>query len=143
MNRRTPSVFPAGTSLGKLLQTLERGWKINLFYLVDEVNQLTGVVSRKEILEYLSPVYLMADRNQLPSINKMNESVPAEHLARKEYDALSIDSNLPEVLKGLLCSEYSALPVVDFQGRLMGEVTLDGLLHSLSLEDKETLNAVS
>lgn len=143
MTKRNLSVFPLDSSLKQLIGTIRKGWKINLFYLVDSEGRLKGIIPRKKILEYLCPFFYMVEKEQLESLDTMIGSVEAIKLAEPEFSSLTMDKNLPDALNALLLSDHTTLPVLDFEGKLLGEITEDTLLGTLSLENKEFLNAVS
>lgn len=135
--------LPAGSSLADLIRTARGREKTDLYYLLDEQGRLEGLIPLKGILDYLSAHYFLTDRERMDALAASLEQTPLSSLAERDFPAVTLQHCLPEVLEQLMLSGLPALPVLDRQGKPVGEVAREALLQILPVASKETAHAFS
>jgi predicted transcriptional regulator len=100
-------------------------------YVVNNQNVLKGVVNEKTVLQFISPMLPLLDQQNNSSFMKKLGNVPLSSLINKSFKTLTMKNSLSDVLQDLTNTSQDALAVVNGEGKLMGEVTINSVLNSL------------
>ena len=111
-------------------------------YIVDEDYRLLGIVSAMDLLKEIIPPYLNADlarsiTNESDFLQKQVEKVKdkrAEEIMVTKFYFLHPYHQLLEADALIAEKGINTLPVIDAQGKLMGEVTRRDILLQLALD---------
>jgi magnesium transporter len=112
--------WPVNRCLVELRRQAEDVEKVYTIYVVDDLNKLVGVLSLKKLL-FASPKTKIIDLYHDKNIISVKTSDSSEHVAKvmEKYDLVSV-------------------PVVDFQNKLVGRITLDDVVDIIKEEaDKD------
>lgn len=112
--------WPVNRCLVELRRQAEDVEKVYTIYVVDDLNKLVGVLSLKRLL-FASPKTKIIDLYHDKNIISVKTSDSSEHVAKvmEKYDLVSV-------------------PVVDFQNKLVGRITLDDVVDIIKEEaDKD------
>jgi magnesium transporter len=112
--------WPVNSCLVELRRQAEDVEKVYTIYVVDDLNKLVGVLSLKKLL-FASPKTKIIDLYHDKNIISVKTSDSSEHVAKvmEKYDLVSV-------------------PVVDFQNKLVGRITLDDVVDIIKEEaDKD------
>ena len=112
--------WPVNRCLVELRRQAEDVEKVYTIYVVDELNKLVGVLSLKRLL-FASPKTKIIDLYQDRNIIVVKTSDSSEDVAKvmEKYDLVSV-------------------PVVDFQNKLVGRITIDDVVDVIKEEaDKD------
>jgi CBS domain-containing protein len=136
-------VVSNNSSLADLLRAMVSLEDVQQFYVVDSEGTLKGIITYHQLIEYLSMHYFLTDRSQSESLLRSLESVRVDYLMERNFPPLYLDQRIPAVLENLLISGRNALPVVNSEEILVGEVCIDALLRVLPVKQKESMHAIS
>jgi Mg/Co/Ni transporter MgtE len=134
--------FPINASLKDLLIPLMENWRIHHFYLVDDQNRLQGVLKKSRLLEFLTPIYCLVERDFNPVLDDRLSQTRASDLLDKTFPRLLPNQTLPEAMALFIEHDQDYLPLVDKKDRFRGEISTDNLLKLLPAGHKEHLYAV-
>lgn len=112
--------WPVNRCLVELRRQAEDVEKVYTIYVVDDLNKLVGVLSLKKLL-FASPKTKIIDLYHDKNIISVKTGDSSEHVAKvmEKYDLVSV-------------------PVVDFQNKLVGRITLDDVVDIIKEEaDKD------
>jgi magnesium transporter len=112
--------WPVNRCLVELRRQAEDVEKVYTIYVIDDLNKLVGVLSLKRLL-FASPKTKIIDLYHDKNIISVKTSDSSEHVAKvmEKYDLVSV-------------------PVVDFQNKLVGRITLDDVVDIIKEEaDKD------
>lgn len=143
LNQKDLPVFPVNASLADLVRSVQDTKNTHQFYLVDSEGRLEGVITSGQIMEYLTPHFFLTDRNMMDSLFDSLESVKAADLLDRDFPQLFLNQNLPRILEAFLVSGKTAVPVLNGDHVLVGEVVMDALLRVIPVKQRETLYAIS
>jgi magnesium transporter len=112
--------WPVNRCLVELRRQAEDVERVYTIYVVDELNKLVGFLSLKRLL-FASPKTKIVDLYQDKNVISVNATDSSEEVAKimEKYDLL-------------------AVPVVDFQNKLVGRITIDDVVDVIKEEaDKD------
>ena len=107
--------------------------KVYNIYVVDELNKLIGLLSLKRLL-FASPKTQISEIFQSKNIISVKTSDPDEEVAKimETTDSSEVVARVMEKY------DLVAIPVVDFQNKLVGRITLDDVVNLIKEEaDKD------
>ncbi|MDW8151888.1 MAG: CBS domain-containing protein [Candidatus Bipolaricaulota bacterium] len=136
--RRDLTSLDRDTPLGQAIRLLERSGHAAL-PVVDEEGRVIGVLSERDIIRALLPGYLdlLRSASFLPSLNQMAkklreiERLPVERFMTREVVTCRPEDTDLHVADLMLRKGLKQIPVVDAQGRLIGQVRRIDLLSHL------------
>lgn len=140
MTRTLISLSPEQNVLEALDLLFEK--KISGLPVIDKTGRLAGMLTEKNILEYILPGYLFKVGNfvyeENPKIirKKFLElgKLKVSDIMRREVVTLSEDATLCEVAKVMLTQKARRIPIVDSSGRVIGIVARCDCLRALAKE---------
>ena len=135
--------LPHDATMADLINIVKKSGKTSQFYLTGINGDLKGIIRLKDVLEYLSPHFLMTGRDQIEALAMTLESVSLKYLIREDYPSISVGQSLPNVMETLLLSGSSTVPVLNQENILVGEITCEQLLRVLPVKEKEACCAFS
>jgi len=129
MMNTAPTTVSPGDSL-KTLLCIQNARQSRLLHVVDEHGKLLGVISSFDLLKLMIPFYLdanlakaMSDASFLPKrAYDDNKDKTAADLMLKDFSAVSPDDFFLEAETLIARKGFNALPVVDENGKLVGEI---------------------
>ena len=143
LDQRDIPVFNEQASLEDLIIYDREHCCCSHFYFTNREGVLTGILSKQKILEFLSSLFFLVDKNQEDRLAETLATVKVRPLMDTHAPSLRLNQSLPQGVEVLLLSGYSALPVLDDKRKLIGEVSRDSLLGILPLKQREVRYAVS
>lgn len=136
MNTEPTTVAP-GDKL-KTLLCIQNARQSRLLHVVDKDKKLLGVISSYDLLKLMIPFYLdanlakaMSDASFLPRrAYEEHKDKTAADIMPKKFHAMGPDDSFLEAETLIAEKGFNALPVLDGEGRLIGEVgRREALLH--------------
>ena len=101
-------------------------------FLVDEEQRFAGVISRSAILKWADYQLYGKWKAGVPSSEVTNKisAVKAKYLARGDWKSLGVKEgdNLAEAFKQMMSFGEDVVPVIDKDGRIIGDLRLSELL---------------
>ena len=143
LSKRDLPVLNIDASFAELIALVKTRGNTPQCYMADDEGTLKGVVLLKDVLEYLSPYYLMTGRDQMGNLADALENVSLKELIRKDIPAVTLDQSLPEVLEKLLLSGLPAIPVITRENNMVGEITCEQLIQVMPVRKREECYALS
>ncbi len=143
LSDRDLPVLNIDASFAELISLMKTRGKTHHCYLTDHEGTLKGAVLLKDILEYLSPYFLLTGRDQMDNLSEILEHVPLKDLIRTDIPAVPLNNTLPEVLEKLMLSGLSAIPVVNHENKAVGEITCEQIIQVMPIKEREECCALS
>ena len=100
-------------------------------YIVNEDNVLQGVIDDRAILKYTAPLMAIVDQNNSRNLMDRIRNIPLSEIVEKSPSPLNLKSKIHEILQILHLESCSALPVLDDNGVLIGEITITSIFEKM------------
>ncbi|WP_243363238.1 HPP family protein [Fundidesulfovibrio terrae] len=134
MNRQVAKTGP-GESFAKVLAAMQ-AMPSRLLHVVDADDRLMGIISSYDVLKVMMPFYLDSnlakavtdDENFVRRLLADNAHLTAADIMAVDIITLHEDSHLLEAEALIKEKAVNALPVLDEQGHVVGEVTRQAIL---------------
>lgn len=114
-------------TLSVLLNNKLRDSTSTNYYLLDESDILCGIISERQLIQYLGGYIPFIDKTGLDNFLDNIESVLISDVMETEFKTITVDSALIDIIP-LLEDCHGEIPVVDSKGRLLGEVTAQSII---------------
>lgn len=98
--------------------------QIYVVYVLDDEGRLEGFITLKKLL--LSPAHVKADE-----------------IMRSDYVSVQVDLDQEEVARIMERYDLIALPVTDYEGKLVGRITIDDIVDVIREEAEEDIQRMS
>lgn len=98
--------------------------QIYVVYVLDDLGRLEGFITLKKLL--LSPAH-----------------VKAHEIMRSDYVSVQVDLDQEEVARIMERYDLIALPVTDYEGKLVGRITIDDIVDVIREEAEEDIQKMS
>lgn len=137
MVRDVKSILPDIT-VSQALETLSQN-KISGLPVIDKDNKLKGMLSEKEILQYILPGYLkkvgsfVYQDNPKVIGNKVKELMQDKKVSdimRTQIVAVKPDAPLSEVARTMMTEKIRRIPVVDAQEKVIGIIAREDVVRA-------------
>lgn len=98
-----------------------------------ENKELAGVITRQDVLEILAPPRASYSMFSVPSYKIRGTKSKAEDVMSKDPIATRCDEKIVDVLQKMIKHRIRRLPVIDKNKKVLGEITLQHLIHKFYL----------
>ena len=98
-----------------------------------ENKELAGVITRHDVLEILAPPRTSYSMFSVPLYKVRGINSKAEDVMNRDPITSSCDEKIVEVLQKMIKHRIRRLPVVDKNNKIIGEMTLQHLIHRFYL----------
>ena len=95
--------------------------------------ELTGVITRQDVLEILAPPRTSYRMFSIPQYKFHGTSGKAEDVMNKDPITATCDEKIVDVLQKMIKHHIRRLPVITKENMLLGEITLQHLIHKFYL----------
>ena len=95
--------------------------------------ELAGVITRQDVLEILAPPRTSYSMFSVPRYKLRDTKGKAEDVMNKDPITSRCDEKTVEVLQKMIKHHIRRLPVVDKNKKILGEITLQHLIHKFYL----------
>jgi len=95
--------------------------------------ELTGVVTRQDVLEILAPPKTSYSMFSVPRYKLRGTEGKVEDVMNKDPITARCDEKIVEVLQRMIKHRIRRLPVIDKNKKILGEITLQHLIHKFYL----------
>ena len=95
--------------------------------------ELTGVVTRQDVLEILAPPKTSYSMFSVPRYKYRGTEGKVEDVINKDPITARCDEKIVEVLQKMIKHRIRRLPVIDKDKKILGEITLQHLIHKFYL----------
>jgi CBS domain-containing protein len=98
-----------------------------------ENKELAGVITRQDVLEILAPPRTSYNMFSIPRYKIRDTKGKAEDVMNKDPITSTCDEKIVDVLQKMVKHRIRRLPVVDKDKKIIGEITLQHLIHKFYL----------
>lgn len=98
-----------------------------------ENKELAGVITRQDVLEILAPPRTSYSMFSVPRYKVRGAKSKAEDVMNKDPITTRCNEKLVEILQKMIKHRIRRLPVVDKDKKILGEITLQHLIHKFYL----------
>ncbi len=95
--------------------------------------ELAGVITRQDVLEILAPPRTSYSMFSVPHYKVRGTKSKAEDVMNKNPITSKCDEKIVEVLQKMIKHRIRRLPIVDKDKKIIGEITLQHLIHKFYL----------
>ena len=136
-NRHSAAFKPVreSTSLDTVVGTFAAGASVQSIFAVDESGFYKGAITRKDLLRWLAIKVVGGESSRSLSVGHMRQilfAADVNDLLRSgaRVPAVSESMNLEQALGAMLDSDEPVLPVVDSEGKLVGDLRVSEILNA-------------
>ena len=98
-----------------------------------EDKELIGVITRQDVLEILAPPRTSYRMFSVPSYKSRDTDAIAEDVMNRDPITAKCEEKIVDVLQKMIKHRIRRLPVVDQNNKIIGEITLQHLIHKFYL----------
>jgi len=98
-----------------------------------ENKELTGVITRQDVLEILAPPKASNSMFSVPRYRVRGTKSKAEDIMSKDPITARCGEKIVDVLQKMIKHRVRRLPVIDKDKKILGEITLQHLIHKFYL----------
>ena len=104
-------------------------------WVVNDSNskELTGVITRQDVLEILAPPRTSYSMFSVPRYKIRGTNSKAEDVMNKDPITIRCEEKIVNVLQKMMKHRIRRLPVIDKDNKIIGEITLRHLIHKFYL----------
>jgi predicted transcriptional regulator len=95
--------------------------------------KLTGVITRQDVLEILAPPRASYSMFSVPRYKVRGTKSKAEDVMNKDPITARCDEKIVDILQKMIKHRIRRLPVIDKNKKILGEITLQHLIHKFYL----------
>lgn len=110
---QNPVCTSADTTIFRCIEKMRHN-KVDSLLITNKQNQLLGIVRAKD------------------AQNQPDKNIAVSHMMKKDFETVSLDKNIIEILQVVDSGSLSSIPVTDEAGNLQGLITKSSLLTTLS-----------
>jgi CBS domain-containing protein len=102
-------------------------------FLIDKNDQLSGVINKRDLLNWVKIQLSVPSAGQLMSIGEMRRLVNAQRIADlatigSKNAAVRLDETVADALEKMTSYDFADIPVVDADGRIVNDLRLSEIL---------------
>ena len=102
-------------------------------FLIDENDHLSGVINKRDLLNWVKVQFSVPTAGQSMSIGQMRRLVKAQRIADlaavgSENAAVRLEETLADALEKMTSYDFADIPVVDADGRIVNDLRLSEIL---------------
>ena len=125
---------PEGTALEEIIAKFAREPAVTAVFLVDSRERFAGVISRADVLKWAQlrlPGGGGSREIHLGAVLRLVFATKAEDLARGDRRSVGVrpHDTLAKALEQMINQEELTIPVLDSEGKIMGDLRLSEVLH--------------
>ncbi|MFC1919643.1 CBS domain-containing protein [Chloroflexota bacterium] len=127
------ALVPEGSKLEDVINTFGREPGLRAVFLVDSKQRFIGLITRIDLLKWVQhKVFGGKGDRQITAheVFRFLFAAKAKDLARGDRDSLAVTENdsIQEALDRMIEYEETAIPVIDGQGKVLGDIRLSEVL---------------
>lgn len=129
------------TPLDTVIGTFAAGASVQSVFVVDESGFYKGAVTRKDLLRWLAVKVVGGESSRSLSVGNMRQILFAADVndlvsGGARVPSISESTNLEQALRVMMDSDEPVLPVVDGEGKLVGDLRVSEILNAaLNFDD--------
>ena len=120
-------------SLSEAVKQFADNHDLRGIFLVDENDQLSGVINKRDLLNWVKIQLSIPSASQSMSIGEMRRLVNARQIADlaaigSKNAAVRLDETLADALEKMTSYDFADIPVIDANGRVVNDLRLSEIL---------------